>query len=509
MAQLEIRNLKFKYPNNNKLILNNLSLVLKRGEFVVLTGSTGSGKTTLLKMIKKELAPFGETSGEILYDDKNLQEKTNKELLKEIGYVFQNPNSQIITEYVWSELAFGLENLGISTTQIQRRVGEIAQFFGINNWFDKKTINLSGGEKQKLSLAAIIAMEPSLLLLDEPTAQLDPLAREEFFMILKKINEELGITILLVEQNLEEVFSFASRVLVLKNGKIVVDDHPKAAINSFPEELIDALPTPALFYRKTNGIGEVPLTVREGRDYLFNTFKNEKKKLDLPLIQDKETIISLKDLWFRYTKQGKDILSGLYLDIKKGEILSVLGGNGSGKTTLLKVIAQIYKPYRGKIKNKSNKTKIAMLPQDPEDLFLGPTILDDLRVLENRVDNYFLKAEIWIEKLAAYSLLNRNFYDLSGGEKQKVGLLKVLLTTDDIILLDEPSKGLDSQQKNDLIKILKEIKDSGISIIIVSHDIEFTALVSDRCALLFSGLIWFHQIRYFITAILWYNVIRN
>jgi energy-coupling factor transporter ATP-binding protein EcfA2 len=476
MAQLEIRNLTFKYPGAGKPVLDNLSLSVRAGEFVVLTGRTGSGKTTLLKIIKKDIAPYGELSGEILYAGIPYREIDGRMSAGEIGYVFQNPENQIVSDHVWSELAFGLENLGLPDDLIRRRVGETANFFGINNWFFRKTAELSSGETQLLCLASVIAMRPRLLLLDEPMARLDPTARERFLSFLIKINQELGITVLLVEHQLEDVLATADRVMVLESGTIAASAAPRAAAVAFSEDWVGTLPAAMRFFRATGGVGDCPISVKEGRDYLRRHFRNDIFKLPPVDLAEKEEVIAAKDLWFRYRRRDEDVIRGLRFSIKKGEIVAVLGGNGSGKTTLLKIIAGVYQPYRGKV---AGKAKTALLPQNPEDLFLGPTVADDLKETE--------ESRKWIRELSAEQFLSRNFYDLSGGEKQKAGLLRVLGTAADVLLLDEPTKGLDEKEKRDIAGILKSLRNKGVTSVVVTHDAEFAAEVSDRCALLFAG----------------------
>lgn len=473
MAQLEIRNLSFRYPDVAAFVLKDLSFKLETGEFAVLTGRTGSGKTTLLKLIKKEIAPYGEVAGGIIYDGTPLDQIDTRRATEEIGYVFQNPENQIVTDNVASELAFGLENLGLPAELIRRRVAETARFFGIDRWFFRKTGELSGGEKQVLCLASVIAMRPRLLLLDEPMTRLDPAAREQFLTLLKKVNAELGITVLLVEHQLEDVLGMADRMLILSGGRIIVDGTPREAAEAFPAEWETSLPAAARFFRATDGDGACPLTVKEGREYLHR-FRTVVDSLPEEAVAGKEDVVTIKDLWFRYRRHDADVLRGLSFSIGKGEIVTVLGGNGSGKTTLLKIIAGIYRPYQGKV---NANARTALLPQNPENLFLGPTVgvvLDDA-------------GRAWARELGAEALLARNFYDLSGGEKQKAGLLRVLATGAGVLLLDEPTKGLDEREKEELAPILKRLRDSGAAIVIVSHDVEFAATVSDRCALLFAG----------------------
>jgi len=481
MAQLEIHNLTFKYPTSKSAILDNISLKIKEKDWIVLTGPTGSGKTTLLKMIKKELTPYGEKSGAVYFNGKPLEDVA----CGDIGFVFQNPESQIVSEYVWSELAFGLENCGLAASLIRRRIGETAHFFGINRWFHKKVNQLSGGEKQILNLASIIAMQPKLLLLDEPTARLDPFAAEEFHSILNKINRELGITIILVEHQLEDVFASADRILVLSRGRIVVDLPPRLAATAIGSDMVFALPAAARLHLFTERKGQCPLSVREGQDYLRRHFVNTRRVLPQAKFGSKTGIALLQNLWFRYCREGEDILRGLRLQIKKGEILTILGGNGSGKSTLLRIIAGVYKPYRGCVKFKG--VRAALLPQSPEDLFLGPTIAEDLQATFGKDKAVQTRMVQTADKLGIKNLLNRNFYDLSGGERQKAGLLKILLTAAELILLDEPTKGLDAYEKTEIGALLKRLKENGITVLIVTHDIEFAAAFSDRCALLFAG----------------------
>ena len=235
MALLEVKNLSFTYPRQPKdtmeakPALSGVSLDIRRGEFMVLCGASGCGKSTLLRLLKRELAPKGEKSGEIFFCGKEQSELSEREAACEIGYVLQNPENQIVTDKVWHELAFGLENMGVPTPVIRRRVAEMACFFGIDYWFRKKTTELSGGQKQLLNLASILSMQPKLLILDEPTSQLDPIAASDFIHTLSKINKDLGLTILMTEHRLEEVFPLADRVAVMDQGKLLFVETPRKA----------------------------------------------------------------------------------------------------------------------------------------------------------------------------------------------------------------------------------------------------------------------------------------
>lgn len=508
MEIFKIENVTFTYPELEKPVLESIDLSIKQGEFVVVFGESGSGKTTLLKLLKRELTPHGKKTGEIYYKGNELGSLDDRTAASEIGYVMQNPETQIMTDKVWHELAFGLENIGIPTSIIRRNVGEIANFFGIHPWFRKKTTKLSGGQKQLLNLASVMAMQPDVLLLDEPTSQLDPIAATNFIDTLKKLNRDLGLTIILVEHRLEEVLPLADNVVLLEKGQILVTEKPNKIgehLKQIDKEhpMLHALPTPMkVFYGLHTG-GKSPLTIKEGRDFLSNHYKDDIQALPIKETNDEsETVIKLKNAWFRYERNLPDILSGVNLQIYRGEIISVLGGNGSGKTTLLQVMSGQNRIYRGKVvingkkiqKYKGNelyKHNIAVLPQDPQTIFLKSSVREDYKEIA-KVLNYTEKeidkvTEEIATKLGITQLLEKHPYDLSGGEQQKCALGKILLLQPKILLLDEPTKGIDAFSKYTLLTILKELKQKGLTIIIVTHDVEFAAMISDRVGLFFDG----------------------
>lgn len=502
MEIVKVENVSFTYPNESKPILKNINLTVEQGEFIILIGQSGCGKSTLLRHFKRELSPHGKKTGTFFYDGKRLDEVMPEKAASEIGYVFQNPDNQIVTDKVWHELAFGLESLGVDKHTMRRRVAEMANFFGIQKWFHKKTSELSGGQKQLLNLASIMVMQPKLLLLDEPTSQLDPIAAMEFIQTLNRLNKELGITIILVEHRLEEVLPIADRVLIMEKGDLLFDGDPREIINTLPpkHELITALPTATKMYHLLDGEGPIPLTIREGRKWLA------KKKVDLhtgkqlPVASGMSNTIVLeaKDVAFRYEKNATDIIQHLNLQVKKGEFLTIIGGNGTGKSTVLSLLAGLQKPYRGKIllhdkllktyRNKELYQKfITLLPQEPKTLFVQKTVkqeLEDTAKYHNILDD---KVEEMIMQFQLIHLLGRHPYDLSGGEQQKLALAKLLLIEPEILLLDEPTKGLDAYAKEELAAILKKLQVNGLTIVMVTHDIEFSAQHSSRCALLFDG----------------------
>ena len=337
MEILQIENLSFRYPGAERCAVDGVSFSVHSGEFLVVCGASGCGKTTLLRLLKPELAPAGELSGRIVYSE---EERTPAQ----IGYVLQNPDNQIVTDMVWHELVFGLENLGLPSGVIRRRVGEMANYFGIQDWFRKKTDELSGGQKQLLNLAAVMVMQPRVLILDEPTGQLDPIAASDFIATLQKLNRELGLTVLLVEHRLEEVFPIADRVLLMEEGRVLVCDAPEKIGDALPEEhpMRAALPSGMRIFRSLCVRARCPLTVREGRDILERHFGDRRGMLPEPEYRHADDVaVELKIVWFRYEKDLPDILRGVCAQVYEGEIFAVLGGNGSGKTTMLQVLAGV------------------------------------------------------------------------------------------------------------------------------------------------------------------------
>lgn len=503
MEILRIENLNFQYVNEEKLVLNDINMSIEEGDFLVLCGATGSGKTTLLKMLKREIAPNGNKRGTIFYQGKDLKEYNDKELVSEIGYVFQNPDSAIVTDKVWHELAFGLENLGYDNQNIRMKVGEIANYFDMQTWFDMDTNSLSGGQKQILNLASVMVMQPKVLLLDEPTSQMDPVSASNFFQTLKKINHELGTTIIIIEHRLEEIFLLADKIALLDDGKLVVYDEVKKAskeILNYSNININ-IPTPLKLYHELECEDEVPLTIKDGKKLLGKYNFSENSQYDKPLLREKNKAIEIKNGWFRYSKNSKDILKGIDLDIRIGEVYSLIGGNGVGKSTLVNVIANNLKLYTGNVKiNEKSISKyknnslyienLVVLPQNPDDLFVSEMVSHELYEMKNIYsDNFENRVKEIIDDFDLEELLSRHPYDLSGGEKQKVALAKILLLNPKIILFDEPTKGLDWTSKIKLVEIIKRLKKKNVTCFLVTHDIEFASLVSDYCGLLFNGTI--------------------
>ena len=519
MEILRVDGLKFSYPNQLKKALNNINFSIDEGDFVLICGESGCGKSTLLRHLKPELSPHGQVSGDIYYYSQKINDYSSKQLASEIGYVLQNPDSQIVTDKVWHELAFGLENMGLDTQSIRLRVAEMASFFGIQGWFRKNVNDLSGGQKQLLNLASIMAMQPKILILDEPTSQLDPIAAKDFIDTLVRINKELSTTIIMTEHNLEDIYSVCDKVIVMEDGKVICNDtnYKVADILSGDKnhKMFKSLPTPSKIYNQLNGYLEgaskSPLTVKDCRQWLNDSMdevtitKLDDTETEINIGEkDREIAIELKDVYFQYNKISEPTIRDLSFKVYKGEIYSILGGNGTGKSTTLSLVARQRKPQRGKIfinniemKKYNNKSlyenNLALLPQNPQSLFVFETVREDLEevlILQNKDREYIDKEVKRVSKLLDIEhLLEHHPYDLSGGELQRAGMAKVMLLNPKIILLDEPTKGLDAYCKEEIGKMLIKLRDMGVTIVVVSHDIEFSARYSDRCAMFFDGSI--------------------
>lgn len=476
MEIFKIENLTFAYPLSEKNAIDDISFSVNKGDFVLICGKSGCGKSTLLRQLKPVIAPHGERKGNVLFCDKDVTKLDLRTQTENIGFVLQNADNGIVTDKVWHELAFGLESLGMSTDEIRIRVAEMASFFGIADWFYKDTAKLSGGQKQLLNLASVMVMQPQVLILDEPTSQLDPIAATEFLETVYKINRDLGITVILSEHRLEEALPMSDKVVVMEDGKIIADCIPQEVGKVIKNnDMFLALPTPVKVCASLSD-DICPVTVKEGRIWLNEFAKGKEiKSVNAEENIKNDVVIEAKNAWFRYEKNTDDVLKDISITIHKNEIYAIVGANGVGKSTTLGVINGGLKVYRGKVKTYG---KVAMLPQNPQNLFVKNTVLSDL--LDVSTDG--VEEVVKICKLE--TLIERHPFDLSGGEQQRLALAKVLLTRPDIILLDEPTKALDAHFKDALGNLLKSLNKT---VVIVSHDIEFCAKFADRCGMLFDG----------------------
>ena len=488
MEILAIKNLSFTYPQCERSAVSEVSFTVDSGEFVVLWGATGSGKSTLLRRLKREISPKGEEIGEITFLGKAISELSPEK----IGFVAQRPDEQIVTDKVYSELAFGLENLGLPQRVIARRVAEMASYFGIEDWFERDVSTLSGGQKQLLNLASIMVMNPEMIVLDEPTSQLDPIATSDFLGTLKKLNRDFSLTVIIVEHRLEELIPMCDKLLVMEDGALTHNGVPREVISELKTNsvLLASMPTAARLYHALSAEKECPLSLREGRRFVEANYKNDIQAINEPLYSHSENkALEFKDVYFRYERELPDVLKGLSFTVYESEIFCILGGNGSGKTTALSCASGTRRIYTGQIRIFNKKLKeysgqtlyqncLTLLPQDVQSVFLCNTVREELK--DAKVDVVALPFDL-------SHLLDKHPYDLSGGEQQLVALAKVLATKPRLLLMDEPTKGLDAEKKQILIDVLHELKASGVTVLIVTHDVEFAAMCADRCALFFRG----------------------
>lgn len=543
MDALDVSGLTFAYPGCDRPALDGVSFAVRAGEFIALCGRSGSGKSTLLRHLKTQLAPHGERSGSVRFFGVQLDEVGPREEARGIGFVLQDPESQIVTETVEHELAFGLENLGVPSGVMRMRVAEMASFFGMAEWLDRSVHELSGGQKQLVNLAAVMALQPRVLVLDEPTAQLDPIAATEFLNTVRRINQELGTTVVLSEQRLEEVLPLADRALVLQAGRVLAYDAPSVvcrALAASGDEMVRAMPTAARVHLAVTGAASpdagagdasapwLPLTVREGRAWLAERLAgagdSSSSASDFPaaasvpasdspepapvrpagaLARSQDPIIELKDVWFRYGKTSPDVLRGLSLAVERGSWHCIMGANGAGKTTTLGVMAGLDRPYRGRVRYEGRplasygagelyRRNLGVMPQNPQALFVEQTVRADVAEALGdgpRDEDRAAAIERVCELTEIEDLMDRHPLDLSGGERQRVALTKVLLGSPRVLMLDEPTKGLDSPFKRRLARILRRLQDKGVTVIMVSHDIEFCARYADACSLVFRGAV--------------------
>ena len=529
MNIIEIRDFSFCYPDTDRDSLRHVNMEIEEGSFNVLCGKSGCGKSTLLRHFKSVLAPHGEKSGSILYQGVSFDELDQRRQSQEIGYVLQNPENQIVTDKVWHELAFGLESLGYDNSTIRLRVAEMASYFGIHQWFYRNVSELSGGQKQLLNLASVMAMHPKVLILDEPTSQLDPIAASDFLETVKKINRDIGTTVILTEHRLQDVIPWAHQVFVMDKGELITKGKPREIGEELKKQehgMFLSMPVPMQVYAEVENDLPCPLTVSEGRRWMTELMQKapavhsdetqeEKKEEKTKKFRKKKEVqteipaLKAEDLWFRYEKDGKDVVKNLSFEVGTGEFYALVGGNGTGKSTTLSLVSRVRTPYRGRILLEGRDIRsysdrelyrgcLGVLPQNPQSMFIKKTVKEDLYSIiggsrekqsaEYTVDMKKAEAVAGIASLTRLDgLMDRHPYDLSGGEQQRLALAKVLLLRPRILLLDEPTKGLDAEYKQELGGILKKLQEHKISILMISHDVEFVAEYADRVGLFFEG----------------------
>ena len=530
MALLRFESVSFRYPDAETNALEALSFSIEKGEYVVVCGESGCGKTTLLRMTKSELRPVGQGEGTVYYKDKPVQQLNAEQSAFKIGFVQQNPDNQIVTDKVWHELAFGLESLGYDNGYIRRRVAEMCSFFGLSGIFHRRVAELSGGQKQMVNLASVMALSPEVLILDEPTSQLDPIAANEFIACLVRINRELGTTIIMTEHRLEEVLPVCSRAVVMDEGTVLCQGTVKEVAATLKNEgqrlkekginrngLYLSMPAAVQVYLGLDGSDESPVTVAEGRNWLsqFDSKYRESghevapgyvlvdegdareadgQKTDHGAVettrkianrQDKSWAVRIDEVHFRYDKGSQEVLRGLDLDIYDNEILMINGSNGCGKSTMLSVLAKTAKLQRGRMVR--GAASAALLPQNPKALLVAETVRDELMEWASACGYDENLARERAAQLGLDGLETRHPYDLSGGQRQLLALAKLLLIGPELLLLDEPTKGLDLASRRIIARALRDHAQAGGTVVMATHDLDFAEQVADDIAMMFDG----------------------
>lgn len=479
MEYISINNLSYAYGGEKHKALNNINLTVEKGEILLICGKSGSGKSTLGKCISGSIPNFygGTIEGKISISGIPFETLKHYERAKEVTMVFQDPEKGIMMNKVHREVAFGLENVGIEATQIKRRVWEALEFLGITEIAKKEINKLSGGEKQKVAIASALSYLPNCIIFDEPISQLDPTSSEEVINILSKINKELGITIIIIEQRVQKVFEICDKFLVLENGKVAFYGEKDEFLKR--DDLIQFMPEYTKLFKNLKL--PIPQNIKDARKILRKIEFEEKAKN--PILDLKETAIKIKNMGCQY--ENVNVLEKINLNIKDGEFLGVIGANGAGKSTLLKSIVGLVK-YSGSIKIFENEIKklnmkdickiVGYVSQNPSDYISKDTVYEELAFTLNNygITNEKVIDEV-LEMLEIAHIRDKNPRDVSGGEKQRVALASILVLKPKILLLDEPTRGLDSEIKKSLGKFLKILNKSGTTIIMVTHDIDFAA----------------------------------
>ncbi|MBP3952467.1 ABC transporter ATP-binding protein [Bacillus suaedae] len=499
MAYIQLKNIKFTYPDMLTPALKDVSLDIERGQFVVLFGPSGCGKSTLLKLLKKDIQPHGIFEGECSFNGVSVKDRNDSN--GEIGFVFQDPENQVVADEVLHELVFGLENIGLPTSEMRNRVAEMVHFIGAESLLTRKTHELSGGQKQQLNLASILLMQPNVLLLDEPTAQLDPVSAREFLDMLVRLNEEFGMTIIMAEHRLEEVMTVADKVVMMEKGSILAAGKPEDVIRELwgtkQQPFIPSIPSFVLSLAGKQ-TGFLPLSVKKGRKWLEGQTLRLPQQAELKgQNKDAEIVVEMKNVFYQYNEKNT-VLTKVDFTLKRGEMYALLGGNGSGKTTLLKIMNGILKPQKGKVflfdkqlkswKNRDIVQRIGYLPQNPKLFFIQDTVAKEIKqTMQEWAITSKQEVTFLIDSLGLTDLLDKHPYDLSGGELQKAALACLLLRKPDILLLDEPTKGLDPISKQQLIQILLSLQSEGMTMMMTTHDVEFAAKYATTCGMMFQG----------------------
>ncbi|OCA90384.1 hypothetical protein A8F94_00355 [Bacillus sp. FJAT-27225] len=513
---IEVREFSFSYPGVEAKALNNINLEIKKGEFVLISGTSGSGKTTLAKCLNGIIPHLseGDLTGDIFINGLDTQGVPMHELSSEIGMVFQNPEDQIFSIRVEDEVAFGVECQGYTKEEIQKRVQYGLQKLRLEDIKKHITFSLSGGQKQKVSIASNLAMLPSILILDDPTTDLDPISKQEVMDILSELKEEIDTTFLIIEHDLNDLIEFIDRVIIMHEGEILYNGSPSEIFYKHFRELDDLgiripdhIRLGKYLFDKGFKYGSFPISKKEVSEWAKHLLTSQKLKLPMAESQltskKQERVAKLKDVNFSYQK-GKQILFDINLDIYQGELLAIVGHNGCGKSTLMKNLIGLLKPSQGSVEINNKNTK---------DYKVQDIILDIGYVFQNPDNQLFCNS---VEEEVQFGLINRGYskeiinervelalntvglqkkrkdhpFSLSRGERQRLAVATMLVSNPKIILLDEPTTGQDEQSLKALLTLMEDlIKEKEATIVMITHDMEVVAQYASRVVVLDAGRI--------------------
>ncbi|MGN0287382.1 MAG: ABC transporter ATP-binding protein [Atopobiaceae bacterium] len=479
---LQLDHVRFSYPEGpgaGEDVLRDASLCVPQGAFALLVGGTGSGKTTLLRLCKPELAPAGRLDGRILAFGRPMSQLSPQESASQVGYVFQSPDNQIVCDTVWHEMAFGLENLGVDPAQMRRRVAETSYFFGMGPWFHRPCAELSGGQRQVLALAATLVLHPRLLLLDEPTSMLDPIAEKGFLSLLFRVNRELGCTVVVATHAPAPMVDVATMAFRVSGGQV------------HQVELEGLRQRPSLLVQKDEPSSDAgPASATQPG--AVHVAAAQAAPLASPSVRQASgqsaPCIRMKDCWQRYQPKSDWVLCGCDLEVGTGEVRALVGGNGCGKSTLLGVVAGVRKFQRGRLRNASARRQV-MLPQNPKALFSTDEVGKELLEWSRSCGYGSSDAQAMLRRFGMDpdALWLRHPYDLSGGQQQLLALAKLLLAQPQLLLLDEPTKGLDLEARREVARAVRAMRAQGRTVVVATHDLQFAHQVCDSVSLLFDG----------------------
>ncbi|MDY5935587.1 MAG: ATP-binding cassette domain-containing protein [Collinsella sp.] len=510
MPAIEVRGLRFAYPGAEVPVFEELDWRVPQGTFALLVGGTGSGKSTLLSLLKPEISPAGECSGELRMLGESVADMDVRASAERVGYVFQDPENQIVCETVWHEMAFGLENLGMSRDEMRRRVAETSYFFGVEDWLHRDTDTLSGGRKQLLSLAAVLALRPRVLLLDEPTSQLDPVAEKNFLHALFRVNRELGCTVVVATHQPRSMLEYATCAYRIEGGR-VYEVADIASLGHREELFSGEVPGWGGSWRAKNGVFSSAsgrpgyLDPRVGAPGAKKRPKSDKSaEFEAQILSQDDSgapscaggcrilpkmhagsATTLAGGWFRYDRASGWVLRGLDASFSAGAVHAVVGGNGCGKSTMLSVLAKTVKLQRGHMER--GAASAALLPQNPKALLVAETVREELMEWASTCGYDEAMARERATSLGLSGLDGRHPYDLSGGQRQLLALAKLLLIGPELLLLDEPTKGLDLASRRIIARALRDHAEAGGTVIMATHDLGFAEQVADDIAMMFDG----------------------